>query len=302
MRIDGCTALITGASAGIGREFARQLGGRAATLVLVARRKARLEELRAELIGRHPQLRVEIRPTDLSQHEAVDELIAWASGQKPAIDLLINNAGLGDWAHFRPPIRSGSTSMMQVNMVALTRLTRALLPAMIEQKRGAILNVSSSAGFLPIPNFAVYAATKAYVTSFSEALRSELRGTGVHVSALCPGPVRTEFTEVARRQSTGPAPREPELAYVPVEEVVRAALHGIEHNRPIVIPGLVMKLGMAIVRLTPMPLLRLAAVSSPNRDSSACSEGSAPSLPRTCRTSRRHATARCPPAAVSARI
>ena len=130
---------------------------------------------------------------------------------------------------------------------------------MIEQKRGAILNVSSSASFLPIPNFAVYAATKAYVTSFTEALRGELHGTGIHLSALCPGPVRTEFTEVARRQPTGPAPREPDLAYVPVEEVVRAALHGIEQNRPIVIPGMVMKIGMALVRLTPMPLLRMAS-------------------------------------------
>ena len=97
--------------------------------------------------------------------------------------------------------------MMQVNIVALTRLTRALLPAMIAQKRGAILNVSSSAGFLPIPNFAVYAATKAYVTSFSEALRSELRGTGFGVTALCPGPVRTEFMEMAQRSPDGAAPR-----------------------------------------------------------------------------------------------
>ncbi len=149
--------------------------------------------------------------------------------------------------------------MMRVNVVALTRLTRALLPGMIEQKRGAILNVSSSASFLPIPNFAVYAATKAYVTSFTEALRGELHGTGIHLSALCPGPVKTEFTEVARRQPSGPAPREPDLVYVPVEEVVRVALHGIEHNRPIVIPGSLMKFGMAIVRLTPMPLLRMGS-------------------------------------------
>jgi hypothetical protein len=139
MRIDGCTALITGASAGIGREFARQLGGRVAALVLVARRKARLEELRAELIERHPALRVEIRPTDLSQHEPVDELIAWAGSQKAAIDLLINNAGLGDMGAFSTADPERVDQMMQVNMVALTRLTRALLPAMIKQKRGAIL-------------------------------------------------------------------------------------------------------------------------------------------------------------------
>jgi len=259
MRIDGCNALITGASAGIGREFARQLGGRAATLVLVARRQARLEELRTELIERHSQLRVEIRPTDLSKHESIDELLAWAATQKPTIDLLINNAGLGDLGAFATGDPERIDQMMLVNMVALTRLTRGLLPAMIAQKRGAILNVSSSASFLPIPNFAVYAATKAYVTSFSEALRGELQGSGIHVSALCPGPVRTEFTEVARRRPTGPASREPKLAYVAVEKVVADALHGIEHNRPIIIPGLVMKFGMLLVRLTPLPLLRLAS-------------------------------------------
>jgi uncharacterized protein len=259
MRLKGCHALITGASAGIGREFARQLAGRVAALVLVARRKARLEELRAELIGRNPQLRVEIRPTDLSQHTAVDALISWATTRNSPIDLLINNAGLGDMGAFATADPERVDSMMQVNMVALTRLARGLLPAMIAQKRGAILNVSSSAGFLPIPNFAVYAATKAYVTSLTEALRGELHGTGIHLSALCPGPVRTEFAEMARRQPSGPAPPEPDLVYVSVEEVVRAALHGIEQNRPIVIPGMVMKLGMALVRLMPMPLLRMAS-------------------------------------------
>jgi uncharacterized protein len=259
MRLDGCNALITGASAGIGREFARQLGDRAATLVLVARRQARLEELRAELTERHPQLRVEMRPTDLSQHEAVDALLAWAMARMPAIDLLINNAGLGDLGAFATADPERVDQMMLVNMVALTRLTRELLPAMIAQRRGAILNVSSSASFLPIPNFAVYAATKAYVTSFSEALRGELHGTGIHVSTLCPGPVRTEFTDVARRRSIGAGPKEPELAYVAVERVVADALRGIERNQPIVIPGFVMKVGMFIVRLTPLAVLRLAS-------------------------------------------
>ncbi len=129
MRIDGCTALITGASAGIGREFARQLGGRVATLVLVARRQARLEELRAELIERHPQLRVEIRPTDLSQQRAGRRTDCLGGQQKPAIDLLINNAGLGDMGAFSTADPERVDQMMQVNMVALTRLTRALLPA-----------------------------------------------------------------------------------------------------------------------------------------------------------------------------
>jgi uncharacterized protein len=265
MRLDDCHALITGASAGIGREFARQLAGRASTLVLVARRRGRLEELRAELLGRHSQLRVEIRPADLSRHEAIDELLAWTLTQSPPIDLLINNAGLGDLGAFATADPERVDQMMLVNMVALTRLTRGLLPAMIERKRGAVLNVSSSASFLPIPNFAVYAATKAYVTSFSEALRNELHGTGVAVTALCPGPVRTEFTEVARRESQSSVVPAPELAHVPVEEVVATALRGIERNQPIVIPGALMKIGMALIRLAPMPLLRLASRFSAKR-------------------------------------
>jgi short-subunit dehydrogenase len=135
---------------------------------------------------------------------------------------------------------------------------------MIARKRGGILNVSSSAGFLPIPNFAIYAATKAYVTSFSEALRAELRGTGVSVCALCPGPVYTEFQEVAKR-SGGQREDGPEFVQVSVEQVVRDALKGLESNRPLVIPGLPMKIGMFLVRITPMPLLRLASRFSSKR-------------------------------------
>lgn len=259
MRLEGCHALVTGASAGIGREFARQLAGRAATLLLVARRQNRLEELRAELRAQHPQLCLEIRPTDLAQHDQVDELLAWANDRVPAIDLLINNAGLGDLGAFATADPEKLDRMQLVNVVALTRLTRGLLPAMIAQKRGAILNVSSSASFLPMANFAVYAATKAYVTSFSEALRSELRGAGVDVTALCPGPVRTEFTEVAQREEQGDARLGPAMVYVSVEEVVAAALRGIEAGRAIVVPGVAMKIGMAIVRLTPLAVLRLAS-------------------------------------------
>ncbi len=256
-RLEGCHALVTGASAGIGREFARQLCERAATLVLVARRKERLEELRAELLERNPRLQVEIHPVDLSQPDAVEELIVSETTRKPAIDLLINNAGLGDLGAFATADAERVGRMMSVNMAALTLLTRGFLPAMIAQKRGAILNVSSAASFLSIANFAVYAATKAYVTSFSEALRSELRGTGVGVTALCPGPVKTEFAEVARRDGRGEIPGSG-LAYVSVEAVVTDGLRGLERDRAIVIPGALMKLGMTLVRLTPRALLRLA--------------------------------------------
>jgi short-subunit dehydrogenase len=265
MKIDGCNALITGASAGLGREFARQLAGRARWLVLVARREQRLNELRDELMQQNPNLSVHTHRTDLANPSELQELITWLEREKIDVDLLINNAGLGNLGPFATSDPTRNEQMMLVNMVALTSLTRRLLPGMIARKCGAILNVSSSAGFLPIPGFAVYAATKAYVTSFSEALRTELRGTGVSVCALCPGPVHTEFQEVAKRPGDQPEGG-PEFVHVPAEQVVQNALAALEANRPIVIPGLAMKLGMFLVRLTPMPILRWAARFSAKRD------------------------------------
>jgi short-subunit dehydrogenase len=264
MKIDGCSALITGASAGIGREFARQLAGRARSLIFVARREQELSELRDELSQKFPNLTLRIRKTDLAELAQLKELMAWLDYEKIDVDLLINNAGRGDSGPFATsdPIRN--EQMILVNMVALTSLTRHLLPPMIARKRGGILNVSSSAGFLPIPGLAIYAATKAYVTSFSEALRAELRDTGVSVCALCPGPVHTEFQEVAKRPG-GQREEGPEFVHVSVEQVVRDALNALEADRPLVIPGLAMKLVMFLVRITPMPILRWASRFSPKR-------------------------------------
>lgn len=256
MKLTGCTALITGASAGIGAEFARQLAGRAGALVLVARRRERLEELRDELTAGAPNLNVLVRPADVSDPQQLAALCDSLEREQITIDLLINNAGLGDRGSFATSELQRIEDMLRVNVVALTTLTRRLLPAMLTRKRGAILNVSSSASFLPMPRFAVYAATKAYVTSFSEALRMELRGSGVSVTALCPGPVHTEFDSIARR-ATNPDQRvAPEFTYVSTDDVVRAACEGLEADRAIVIPGMVMKVAMLITRLTPMPLLR----------------------------------------------
>jgi hypothetical protein len=264
MKLDGCNALITGSSAGIGREFARQLAGRAKSLILIARREQKLNELRDELNQQYPNVAVSVRKTDLADLAHLNELLAWLDREEIDVDLLVNNAGLGDSGAFSTSDPVRNEQMTLVNIVALTTLTRHLLPQMVARRRGGILNVSSSAGFLPIPDFAVYAATKAYVTSFSEALRAELRRTGVSVCALCPGPVHTEFQEVARRpraqQDTGP-----EFVFVPVEEVVRDALTALEANRPVVIPGFPMKLGMLLVRITPLPILRLLSRFSPRR-------------------------------------
>jgi len=256
MKLDGCNALITGASAGIGREFARQLAGRAQSMILVARREDRLAELREELQLQHPNVRIRLRNVNLADLVQLKELMEWLDRESIDVDVLVNNAGLGDSGLFARSDSIRNEQMTLVNVVALTSLTRHVLPQMIAKRRGSILNVSSSAGFLPVPGSAVYAATKAYVTSFSEALRAELHGTGVSVCALCPGPVRTEFQQVAKRPDGRPEIG-PEFVLVSVEQVVRDAIKGLEADKPIVIPGFAMKLVMLLARLMPTPLLRL---------------------------------------------
>ncbi len=263
--IDGCSALITGASAGIGREFALQLASRAKLIVLVARRRDRLEELCSQLTHRNPQLKILIRESDLSDIDSPGWLFESLQAENVLVDLLINNAGLGDHGHFATSDRQRVREMLAVNVTALTILTRLFLPGMIDRKRGAILNVSSTAGFVPLGGFAVYAATKAYVTSFSEGIRSELRGTGVTVTALCPGPVDTEFSEVARRSPTSRQKKAPTFLHVPVEKVVRSALDAVENDKPLIIPGFFMKLAMLLARITPAPLFRAVSRASAKR-------------------------------------
>jgi uncharacterized protein len=264
MKLDDCNALITGASAGIGREFARQLAGRAHSMILVARRDEKLIELANELQREHPKLVVHVRKVDLADLGQLRAFLASLDRDKFEVDFLINNAGLGDSGPFAESDPDRNKEMTVVNVATLTLITRHLLPPMIAKHRGGILNVSSSAGFLPIPLSAVYAATKAYVTSFSEALRAELHGTGVSVCALCPGPVVTEFQQVAKREGVQPNIG-PQFLVVTVEQVVRDALAAVEADRPLVIPGFAMKLLMLLARLMPMPILRSVAQMSPRK-------------------------------------
>ena len=264
MKLDNCHALITGASAGIGREFARQLAGRARSMILAARRDERLIELAQQMQRKHPKLVVHNRKVDLGDLGELQAFLEWLDREKLEVDLLINNAGLGDSGPFAQSDPDRNKEMTIVNVATLTLITRHLVPQMIAKHRGAILNVSSSAGFLPIPLSAVYAATKAYVTSFSEALRAELYGTGVSVCALCPGPVLTEFQQVAKREGVQPNIG-PRFLVVTVEQVVRDALAALEADRPLVIPGFAMKLLMLVARLVPMPVLRWVARMSPRK-------------------------------------
>jgi len=248
----GCTALVTGASSGLGAEFARQLAPVARYLILVARRTDRLDELKSELEARHPTLHVVTRATDLSNSAEIEALGRWMKEEDYEIDLLVNNAGLGDYGCFESAEWSKIDLMIRVNVQALSQLTLSVLPGMIERKTGAILNVSSIAAFFPVPKLAVYAATKAYVNSFSEALRAELRGTGVGVTAVCPGPVDTEFRNVADREPSDRMPA-PDASKTTPQEVVSAALSAAAADRPRVIPNLL--LAIAVLTIAAIPLL-----------------------------------------------
>jgi uncharacterized protein len=266
-----CTVLITGASAGIGREFARQLAPVVNTMVLVARRNDRLEALELELKIVNPRLEVFCRQLDLRDQAELERFCDWLDESGLSVDLLVNNAGLGDRGAFIDGEWARLHAMLQVNIAALTYLTYRTLPGMRKSGCGAILNVSSAAGFLPMPNFAVYAATKAYVTSFSEALRAELRNSNISVTALCPGPVPTEFGDVASREPQGYITPMPELFTVPVQEVVRTALHAVSRDQARVIPGTLVNLAMTTVAFIPMFLKRLILNAQAARDKASTS-------------------------------
>jgi hypothetical protein len=257
----GKSALVTGASAGLGEEFAIQLAGLGVThLVLTARRADRIEELRRSLLKVHPTLRVDTIPADLSDAAQVAKLIAGLGtgaldGFSP--DILINNAGLGDLGTFETADPARIESMLAVNIAALTRLTRWALPGMLAKEAGWICNVGSTAGLIPLPTFAVYAATKAYVNSFSEALRIELHGSGVRVIALCPGPVETEFGQVASRENSKRKFAPPSFLCVSKQDVVRQTLSAMARGRGRFIPGLMVRFPMLLAESTPRWILRL---------------------------------------------
>jgi short-subunit dehydrogenase len=252
----GRTILITGASSGLGSEFARQLAPVAAKVVLVARRNDRLQALESELKAINTALEVFTRSIDLRDQHDLERFCDWLDESGFALDFLINNAGLGDHGPFINSEWERVSSLLQVNINALTYLTFRVLPTIKKTGRGVILNVSSIASFLPLPNNAVYAATKAYVTSFSEAVRAELRSSNVSVTVLCPGPVTTEYLSHATRAGDRAGHTAPFLL-LPVEEVVREALEAAAKDRASVVPGALVNLAMTSVRFLPMFILRL---------------------------------------------
>jgi short-subunit dehydrogenase len=238
--------LITGASAGLGAEFARACAARGQRLVLVARRRDRLEALAAELGGE-----AEIVAADLARPGAAARLIADIAARGLSVDTLINNAGFGLAGRFDTLPLERQREMIDLNVAALTELCHLVLPAMRARRRGAILNVASTAAFQAGPYMAVYYATKAYVLSFTEALHQELKASGVRVTALCPGPTATEFFDVAGAGNG----RLARMAVDPVA-VARAGLDGLARNKAIVIPGAMNKATAQSNRLLPRALMR----------------------------------------------
>ena len=252
-----CTALITGASSGIGAEIARQLAPLASGLILTARRADRLEALAAELREANAGLRVEVRSCDLLKQEDVTALCDWIEADQVPLDLLVNNAGLGDHGVFETSEWQKVDEMIRVNVVALTYLTHRMIPTLRRHRPGAILNVSSLASTVPVAGLGVYSATKSYVSSFSEALRSELRGTGVSVTQVCPGPVETEFAKRAKRADGTSLPTStPTFLEVSVEDVASAALRAVSADRARVFPGSIVTAAAMFFALCPMFILR----------------------------------------------
>ena len=248
------TALVTGATNGIGWELAILLAEHGYDLLATGRDHARLRKLESELRGRAS---VKGLAADLSQEEGVETVIAAVRASGAVPEILVNNAGLGDRGPFVEADLERQRAIMDVNVVSLVRLTRELLPSMVQRGSGRILNVASTAAFLPGPLMSIYYASKAFVLSFSYALSLELRGSGVSVSILCPGPTRTEFaaragTETARLHRVG---------VMEARAVAQAAVRGLLRGKRMIVPGLMNKITATLPRFAPRGLVAGVAMT-----------------------------------------
>jgi uncharacterized protein len=267
--LSGKTALVTGASSGIGRAIASVLARDVAALVLVARRRDRLEELAKELTAAHPGLRVLVRPVDLTDRAATGAMLDALEADGVAIDVLVNNAGFGDRGLVDERPWSKIEALLEVNVVSATFLIHRLLPGMIARGTGGILNIGSVAGIVSKPGSAVYGASKSYLNSLSEALHAELRHTGVLVTGVLPGPVPTEFGSMAGKLDTAPVTegarptplpggslKLPNVFTVPVDECAETAVRALIQGRPRVVPGAVVKVMARVMDNLPRPIVR----------------------------------------------
>ncbi len=246
-------ALITGASSGIGLEMARIHAARGGNLVLVARRNDVLAQIKTELMARHPQLQVHCIVQDLGEPDAAMTVWEKTKAMGIRIDLLVNNAGFGDFGYFHRLDAARMTSMINLNILALTQLCRLYLPEMVEHKSGGILNVASTAAFQPGPGMSVYFASKAYVLSFSEGLYEEVKDFGVRISALCPGPTGTQFFDAANMSGT----RLTRLMPLPsAKEVAELGYNSVQKGKAVCIHGFANSFLVFLLRFTPRSMVR----------------------------------------------
>jgi short-subunit dehydrogenase len=228
------TALVTGASSGIGAAIAKELASRGFSIALTARREERLNTLATDLTSEYG-VAAEAIACDLGVPEERERLADELRARGRAVEVLVNNAGFGHQADFSTSPRERMIEMVRLNVEAVVDLSSRFLTPMVERGRGSVINIASTAAFQPLPGSAVYAASKSFVLSFSEAIRTELRGSGVTVTAVCPGPVRTEFTDVAG--VSGVEDRTPSAVWMSAEDIARHAVDGAAHDRRVVVPG-----------------------------------------------------------------
>lgn len=247
-------AVITGASSGIGAELARVLAQRGYAIAAVARRQDRLESLQAELKASYGAT-VEVLALDLESAAAPIALVETLNARGIAVHTLVNNAGFGLRGRFATLPEDRQMAMIALNVTALTKLSRLLVPGMVERRSGGIVNVASTAAFQPGPNMALYYATKAFVLSLSEALHEELRPFGITVTALCPGPTETEFSKVADVEFS----RKFRVGAMSAAEVARIGVEGYEAGKAVVVPGATNRFGSVAAQLLPRALTRRLA-------------------------------------------
>jgi uncharacterized protein len=252
-----CTCLITGASSGIGAEIAREFARRGYGVTLVARREQRLRELAGELAIEHG-VRAEAIVCDVADANARQRLVEAVADLGLSVDVLVNNAGFATIAPFQDLDAGRELLEVRTNVEAVVALCAAYVRPMVERRRGAVLNVASIAGCQPLPRQATYGASKAFVLNFTETLHADLHGAGITITALCPGPIRTEFLEAAGRGDV--AAMGPSFLWVPPAKVARAAVRGLERGQRVVIPGIINKVAAGAGRHTPrgltLPLMR----------------------------------------------
>jgi uncharacterized protein len=247
----GATAVVTGASSGIGAEIARGLARRGHAVTLTARREERLLELASELGDEHG-VRAGVVSSDLGSRNGREALAAELERLELEVDILVNNAGFGHHGDFAEADRERQVEMVALNCEAVVDLSGRYLPGMIDRGAGAVINIASLASFQPLPGNATYAASKAFVLSFSEAVHAELSGTGVILTAVCPGPVRTEFAE--RAGIGGAEERTPGVLWMSAEDIAEEAIRAAEKGKRSVVPGVLNQAGSLVGRHSPRRL------------------------------------------------